>query len=61
MLKVELGSLHVAGRPVISNAVLRPLSRATSDLGDDFQRFNLIAIQFEEESKINRAAWKVAG
>jgi hypothetical protein len=32
----------------------------SSLLGDDFQRFNLLAIQFEEESKISRAAWKIA-
>ena len=59
---VDLGSPQLpAGGSVNCYPVLRLVSKAISDLGNDFQRFDLFAIQFEEESKIHWAARKVAG
>ena len=51
----------LAGRYVNYNSVSQLLSKQFQILGDDFQRFNLLAIQFKEESEIHGAAWKVAG
>src|SRR6185503_1320619 len=44
-----------------SSAAFLDLFGSPIDLRDDFQRLDLLAIQFEEEAKIHRAPRKIAG